>query len=286
MSRGAYEVVKRIYFKIKKRQLWLFAHLFGYRFRCRSLTGESDHGLTINSDLTLTCNCSDYKGEGQLGSLKTQPFMEILRGVKANAFRESLGRGRLPIDRCIGCADLEKLKKGALENQIVAPKRILVENISGCNLRCTQCNRRDVREHRKQVQMSLEDMEIVAKTVKELGILRVNYYNLGEPFLSPNILEELTILKKENPDIELFTSTNGLLLRGEKKVRAALLFDHIYFTLPGGDQESVEKYQKGQDFAQTIRNISGLISGEFDRSNTIRQKRNRMSDIRIKKTQL
>jgi len=259
MSRGAYEAFKRMYFPIRRSQMGLSARLLSSRFRCNSLEGRAYHGLTINSDLTLTCNCSDYKGEGQLGSLREHSIMELLDGEKASAFRESLRNGRLPIDRCIGCADLERIKKREMDRSIKAPLVILVENSAACNLRCTQCNRKEVHDHRKQQRMSLEDMRIVARAVKETGITRVNFYNLGEPFLSPHIHEELGILKEVNPDLELYCSTNGLLMKGDEKIEGALLFDHIFITLPGGDQASVEKYQKGQDFEQTTQNIADLI---------------------------
>ncbi|MGA1793068.1 MAG: hypothetical protein ACMUHM_03885, partial [Thermoplasmatota archaeon] len=57
MKRGAYEGFKRIYFPLRKFQIEFSAKLLGSGFRCLSLEGESYHGLTINSDLTLNCNC-------------------------------------------------------------------------------------------------------------------------------------------------------------------------------------------------------------------------------------
>ena len=40
------------------------ARLKGQRFYCRALAGESEYNLTINCDLTVSCNCQDYDGSG------------------------------------------------------------------------------------------------------------------------------------------------------------------------------------------------------------------------------
>ena len=47
----------------------LAARLRGQRFYCRALGGESEYNLTINCDLTVSCNCQDYNGSGHIGDL-------------------------------------------------------------------------------------------------------------------------------------------------------------------------------------------------------------------------
>src|SRR5262245_40122563 len=64
------------------------ARFRGQRFYCRALSGESEYNLTINCDLTVSCNCQDYDGSGHLGNLEKNSFEEIYYGPVAQEFRE------------------------------------------------------------------------------------------------------------------------------------------------------------------------------------------------------
>ena len=65
--------------------------------------------------------------------------------------------------------------------------------------------------------------------MQRLGMRQLFYLNLGEPFLSPTIGQELPMLRKKNPDCRIVTSTNGVLLNTDAKREAALNFSHIFF---------------------------------------------------------
>ena len=56
------------------------------------LHGESDYNITINSDLTVSCNCQDYNGSGHLGDLKKDSFEKVFFGPVAKNFREKLAK--------------------------------------------------------------------------------------------------------------------------------------------------------------------------------------------------
>ena len=57
-------------------------------FYCNALHGESDYNICINSDLTVSCNCSDKSGEGIIGNLKKHGLPEILAGEKAHLLEQ------------------------------------------------------------------------------------------------------------------------------------------------------------------------------------------------------
>src|SRR5271169_5995808 len=59
------------------------ARLKGQRFYCRSLGGESEYNMTINCDLTVSCNCQDYNGSGHIGDLNKNSFKEVFFGPVA-----------------------------------------------------------------------------------------------------------------------------------------------------------------------------------------------------------
>ena len=86
-------------------------------------------------------------------------------------------------------------------------KGIMVENTSLCNLRCLSCDRDAVMKMRNRPRMSLNDLEKVAGIIRDYGIQEVAYHNLGEPFLSDSIYEELSLIRVHNPEIRIVTST-------------------------------------------------------------------------------
>ncbi len=62
-------VVSDILRKLLKYRMEWSAPLRGQRFYCRALGGESEYNLAIHCDLTVSCNCQDYDGSGQIGDL-------------------------------------------------------------------------------------------------------------------------------------------------------------------------------------------------------------------------
>tara|TARA_Y100000034_G_C6791921_1_gene354662 strand:- start:334 stop:909 length:576 start_codon:yes stop_codon:yes gene_type:complete len=107
--------------------------------------------------------------------------------------------------------------------------------------------------------MSLDDVKFLSEKLKNLDLISIHYYNQGEPFISKNIKKEVSILKKDHPLTEITTSTNGQLIDSDEKRQAAMLFDHIYFSIDGATQDSVEKYQKGADFEKAYKNMADLV---------------------------
>ena len=97
---------------------WLLCRLLELRsrwrgnvFHCAALAGESNYNVSINADLTISCNCQDRDGTGRIGDLKTQSFMQIWYGEKAEAFRCSMASGKLPITWCSNCCDRKEIKR-------------------------------------------------------------------------------------------------------------------------------------------------------------------------------
>jgi hypothetical protein len=112
---------------------------------------------------------------------------------------------------------------------------------------------------RKKSRLSLEDVRKVSELIQRLGLKKLFYFNRGEPFLSPDILEELKIIREKNPEVHIVTSTNGTLLDSDEKREAALLMDEIEFSIDGCDQESLLKYQRGGDFNKMLKNLRDLV---------------------------
>jgi hypothetical protein len=241
-----------------------YARLRGRRFRCRTLSGEAMFGCYFNSDMTVSCNCQDFDGSGQLGSLRENTFEELFSGGKATRLRQALADGRLPLARCAAC-----FSRGMARPEVAArdvsefrlPKGVCIENTILCNLRCRSCCRLKVMKTRSGSHcLTLEDVGTIGRTLQRLKATFCGYYNLGEPFFSRNVRRELEIVRSHNPEIEIFISTNGVLIDDAEKRAAALVANHIVFSIDGVSTTMVRRYQRGGDFDKAYRNMRDLVS--------------------------
>ncbi len=230
-------------------------------FYCKALQGHSDYNICINSDMTVSCNCQDYDGSGQIGSLEKQTFKEIFFGDIATRFRKMLFDGGFPIPICQNCSELRRIDSPllAIPDLQVPHQGIMVENTVLCNLRCDACRRDQLLKTRKQVTMSLENIRKVASIIRDHSIQLVYFFNLGEPFLAKNVLDQVSVVRGYNPELPIHTSTNGMLLHTDDKIRAALMMDLIYFSIDGASEATVTQYQKGGSFHRAYENMANLV---------------------------
>jgi len=252
----------------KKKRAASLIHIASERneiFYCAALAGESDFNICINSDMTVSCNCQDFDGSGRIGDLTTQTLEEIFSGPTAHRFRTMLAARTFPISTCINCAERKSMPASEAEAAVssfhVPRKGIMVENTTLCNLRCHICNREQLMGLRSgALSLSLGNVEKIALLLKEHQIESLYYFNLGEPFLPTDILEQIKIIRRYNPDIRIITSTNGQLLKGNDKIEAALMMDYIIVSLDGVTQETVSRYQIGASFENGYQNMATLVA--------------------------
>jgi hypothetical protein len=208
--------------------LELRARVTGEKYYCNALAGEADYDITINSDLTVSCNCQDYEGTGHFGDLRKQTFEEAFFGPVAQKFRDDLAKGKIPIPTCVRCGSFRRLKKNEAPPKPRLPYRgMLLENTVRCNVDCVGCAREEAAKIRvnKQLQMPLNELSQMADVTARLKMERIYYLNLGEPFLSPAIGQELPILRAKNPDAYIRVSTNGVLLNTDAKREAKAMVE-------------------------------------------------------------
>ena len=244
------------------------AKVSGRGYTCGALDGVSEYNITINSDQTISCNCKDYEGTGQIGNLRDNTFEEVFFGAKAQKFRADLAAGKMPIPTCARCGDLKRLAASKNGEKVVPPtprlpyRGILLENTVRCNVDCTGCARETAAGLRvnKQLNMPLDQMDKMTDIVARLGMKQVFYLNLGEPFLSPTIGEELAMVRRKSPDCRIVTSSNGVLLNTDAKREAALTFNHIFFSVHGITNEMSEKYMHRGNFDKAYDNMKQLAA--------------------------
>jgi organic radical activating enzyme len=241
--------------------LELRAKITGRNYYCGALVGDSEYGITINSDLTVSCSCQDYDGSGHLGDLKKNSFEEIFHGPVAQKFQAELLSGKIPIPTCARCGDLRRLTR---ENPSPMPTRLphrgmLLENTVVCNVDCIGCARESAAEIRRTKTMSLEELSQMADLAAQLGMEQIFYLNLGEPFLSPRVAQELPLLRQKNPNTRIVISTNGVLLNTDAKREAALSVSHILFSVHGTSDAMCEKYMLKSSFEKAYAAMRDLV---------------------------
>jgi len=260
-------IVSDIIRRVLKTKQEVAARLRGQRFYCGALSGESDYNITVNSDSTLSCNCHDYDGSGNLGDLNQQTFKEVFFGPKAQSFRDSLAEGKLPILTCAHCGDLRRIAKSKLpEIKPRLPYRgMLLENTVRCNIDCVGCDRQQAAGLRKTKQMEFDKLAKMADLVHDLGLQQLFYLNLGEPFLSPNIGKELPLLREKNPNCRIVISSNAIILNTDAKREAAMYASHLYFSVAGIDEAMLKKYEKGGNFEKAYENMKAIVAYRNER---------------------
>ena len=175
----------------KSRWLELSAKITGNRYYCNALAGESEYNIAINSDLTVSCNCQDFDGSGHLGDLRKNSFEEVFFGPVGQRFRDDLAKGKIPIPTCARCSEIRRLKKGEAPPKPRLPyKGVLLENTVICNVDCIGCAREGAANVRTKRTMPLAELSQMADLTARLGMERIFYLCLGEPFLSPRVLRQ------------------------------------------------------------------------------------------------
>ena len=77
--------------------------------------------------------------------------------------------------------------------------------------------------------------------------------------MSPNIGLELPLLRRKNPDCNIWISTNGMVLNTDTKREAALSASHIYFSIAGINDEMLKKYEHLGSYEKAWRNMKALV---------------------------
>ena len=255
--------LRRLLFSIQKRKVELGAKIQNQAFYCNALSGTSTYNISINSDMTVSCNCSDFDDTGHLGNLSEQTLPEVFHGPIATGYREKLAAGKLPLLKCLRCSDLRTARREEAEKyrtEYDLPRQgIMLENTILCNLECTACTNPITAALRGKKLITLEDVKLVSRMIREHRITRLAYFKAGEPYLSPRIKQELAILREENPDLVIWLSTNGMLVNDDRKREASMLLDEAVFSIDGIDEPSLTKYQVGGSFAKAFQNMVDLV---------------------------
>lgn len=160
--------------------------------------------------------CCEGWADGQLGHLLSSDLIELHRGPKASAFRDSVESGSF--NKCSRCPYLpaphgpvsKVPSRPTMPDQIAY---LALGNYLACNLSCPSCRRSPhvpTRESRELCR-SVYERVLSSGWLAHVDVLRVSAS--GDPFASPDCLQFLNQVPWEKyPQLRLCLATNGLLL--------------------------------------------------------------------------
>jgi MoaA/NifB/PqqE/SkfB family radical SAM enzyme len=137
---------------------------------------------------------------------------------------------------------------------------MLLENTVICNVDCIGCAREGAAAIRTVKQMPLADLDRMGDLVAQLRMEKLFYLNLGEPFLSPTICQELPLLRAKLPDCSIIVATNGMLLNTDAKREAALNLNIIRLSLHGISDEMAQKYMVRGSFEKAYAAMKEMVA--------------------------
>jgi hypothetical protein len=221
--------------------------------------------LVVLCDGKVVCGCADPEGLRPLGHLSVSGLTHIWQSEKVKRIRRDLNEGFSGF--CGPCGLKRFLNEGEPApqrpvDQEVLP-RIFFEPTVVCNLDCFKAvcaPGAKLVATRERKMFPLDEFKAM---LAEVGprLVRLDFFNYGEPFLHPQALDMIEHVKEKYPHIYLYTSTNGLLFDEEKIVRLARSgIDEVTFSVDGPDQRSYERYRRGGDFAKVVRNMKALAA--------------------------
>lgn len=225
---------------------------------CKVLAGLAPYDLSVNADMTVSCNCMLRSG-GKLGDLREQTLAEIYSSEDVSMMRKDLLNGYLPTVSCyMRCNELVQVPKSYATyflKHYTVPRVIMYESVSACNLKCTGC----FNQYIERKKTTIEDTIKFAEECKKEGIDTVHMFKYGEPFIDTEIGEKIDIIREYNPEIKIIISTNGVLLDVGNNMENALKVNRLIFSLDGIDDETVLGFQKNSQFDRVYDNMCRLV---------------------------
>lgn len=219
----------------------------------------------LMSDGTIVCGCADPFKKRPAGNAGVLTMREIWNGPVFRAIRIGLQKNDPVL--CSHCNLMQVVDAGVRVPQETIlphlPRRLFVEPCVSCNLSCFEacCNHENGIHFTRSARLLA--WETYTKVIDEIGpeLHRIDFFNYGESFIHPKAIDMIAYAKSRFPQIYLFTSTNGLLLNTEDKLRGLVEsgIDEITFSVDGATQDTYVRYRRGGDFNKVSRIMKRLV---------------------------
>jgi len=147
-------------------------------------------------------------------------------------------------------------KANRISEAVKFPEVILIDNCNACNLRCSMCDHKNMKNYRK---VQLMDFELYQKLIDEIAIenpkARVWEIFFGEPFLCRDMARRVKYAKSKGLQ-DVVLNSNGVMM-SEKRAKAVIQagLDAMYVGIDAFTEETYNKIRVGGDFKKAVENV-------------------------------
>lgn len=147
-------------------------------------------------------------------------------------------------------------KADRIQEAVDFPKVVLIDNCSACNLMCSMCDHKNVRNYRK---IEIMPWKLYRKIIDEIAIenpsARVWEIFFGEPCLCRDMPKRIAYAKEKGIN-DVVLNSNGVLLNkdiAKAYIQAGL--KSIYVGIDAASKDTYEKIRIGGDFERAKNNV-------------------------------
>jgi MoaA/NifB/PqqE/SkfB family radical SAM enzyme len=234
--------------------------------------------LVVLSNGNVTTCCLDAKGTNRLGSIeeisletlwaeRSLPWHKgnVKANLKGRKWKSKLCRECLK-ENLMVAFNAKRTKDAVMIETFHQlshpfPASLVIEPTSACNYLCRGCITGLKGLGSDNDFLSIDTFK---KSILPVipNVKQVRLYNYGEPFMHPEIITMIRLLRSKNPTLSLHVSTNSMLMsRNIAKALVESQVNYLTISLHGGHkQEGLLKYaRRGADINVIRSNIEFLV---------------------------
>jgi hypothetical protein len=142
-------------------------------------------------------------------------------------------------------------------------KQLIVETTNLCDAKCITCPREIFTE--KPCTMDMDLFRKIVDDASQYDIESVDTCGFGEPLLDRHLFERFKYVRKKMPQAQIFLSTTGFHLTGEKWDNVLKYVDIIKFSVYGVTKPVYEAVHRGKlKYEDCMANIFGFLTYAHD----------------------
>ena len=138
------------------------------------------------------------------------------------------------------------------------PKNALIELTNGCNHACVFC--KNSNQSRRATKLPINKYKNFIKQASELGLEEVGLYSTGEPYMTKNLNDYISIAKQYGVK-RIYLTTNGSLANLNKVItnyEAGL--NSIKFSINAANKEDYIFIHGQDDFDKVVKNVKEIYN--------------------------
>lgn len=138
------------------------------------------------------------------------------------------------------------------------PLSLNIEITTKCNLACTFCYHRELKNEQK-IHMDLELFKKIIDEAKKYKLPAVNLNGLGEPITHPNLIEMIKYSKDAGIEDIMFHTNGTVMTEKQAKGIVEAGLTRLIFSLDSPNKQTYESMRVGANFEEVNNNVLKFI---------------------------